>query len=179
MNRPKGRGIKPQEIKHDILKGIIRRSISVRRILRLIDTIISSHEPESQTGRGIPTGALTSRLFANVCLDPPDHFLKEECRVKYCARYMDGFVIIRRDKAFPRERLKQTGAFLRERLDMSLNPKTAVYPGRHGIGFRGYRVWPAHVKPANAPSNGPSGGLEKWRRSTGIIPLCWNTPKQA
>ena len=134
-------------IKHDILKGIIRRSVSGRRILRLIDTIISSHEPESQSGRGIPTGALTSWLFANVYLDPLSHYLKETCRVKYCARYMDGFVIICRDKAFLRERLKQTGAFLRERLDMGLNPKTAIYPGRHGIDFCGYRTWPARVKP--------------------------------
>jgi retron-type reverse transcriptase len=134
-------------IKHDILKQIIRQSIRDKRLLRLIDTIIQSHESEPQTGRGIPIGALTSQLFANVYLDPLDHYLKETCRIKYYARYMDDFVIIHRDKDFLWELLKKIEAFLRDRLELSLNPKTGIYPGRHGIDFCGYRVWPTHIKP--------------------------------
>ena len=134
-------------VNHEILKGIIRRSISDRRILRLCDTIIDAHNSDTETGRGIPIGTLTSQLFANVYLDPLDHYLKEECRMKYYARYMDDFVIIHRDKAFLRGLWEKIEGFLRDRLDVRLNPKTEIFPGKHGIDFCGYRIWPTHVKP--------------------------------
>ena len=60
---------------------------------------------------------------------------------------MDGFVIIRRDKAVLKELLAGIDVFLRDRLEVSLNPKTEIYPGRHGIDFCGCRIWPTHIKP--------------------------------
>jgi retron-type reverse transcriptase len=133
-------------VDHEILKKTIRRSIRDSRVLRLIDTIIDWYNSDNKYGIGIPIGALTSQLFANVYLDPLDHFLKEKCRVKYYARYMDDFVIISRDKLFLHELLKKTGVFLTG-LKIRLNPKTEIFPGKHGIDFCGYRVWPTHIKP--------------------------------
>jgi len=133
-------------VNHEVLKKAIRRSISDRRVLRLIDIIIDSHGIDNQVGTGIPIGALTSQLFANIYLDPMDHYLKENCRVKYYARYMDDFVIISRDKEFLRELLGKIAAFL-SGLKIRLNPKTEIFPAKHGIDFCGYRIWPTHIKP--------------------------------
>jgi hypothetical protein len=42
--------------------------------------------------RGIPIGNQTSQFFANVYLDPLDHFVKERLRIKGYVRYVDDFL---------------------------------------------------------------------------------------
>jgi hypothetical protein len=133
-------------INHGVLKQIVRRTIRDRRILSLLDTIIDSHSTEGKEGTGIPIGTLTSQLLANVILDPMDHRLKEK-GIQFYARYMDDFVIIHRDKAFLNEMRRDIDRFLDEKLSLKLNPKTTIYPGKHGIDFCGYRIWPTHIKP--------------------------------
>jgi retron-type reverse transcriptase len=132
-------------IDHEMLKDIIRRAIRDPKVLNLIDIIIDSHD-SGEAGKGIPIGALPSQLFANIYLDPLDHYLKEECRVKYYARYMDDFVILHNDKTYLRGLLSSIQGFL-ENLELTLNPKTGIFPDKHGIDFCGYRIWPTHVKP--------------------------------
>jgi len=134
-------------VNHDVLKRILRRSIADREVLALLDTIIDAYEPE---GRGLPIGALTSQLMANIYLSPLDHFLKEECQVRFYARYMDDFVILHRDKAYLKELLAEIDSIVHERLDLTLNPKTGIFPGHNGIDFCGYRIWPTHIKPRKA-----------------------------
>jgi retron-type reverse transcriptase len=133
-------------INHDILKQDVRRAIRDRKILYLIDTIIDSHNTDGRERTGIPIGTLTSQLFANIYLDPLDHFLKETCQIKYYARYMDDFLIIHGDKNFLRELYGWIERLLTE-LKVSLNPKTEIYHGKQGIDFCGYRIWPSHIKP--------------------------------
>jgi len=132
-------------VNHDILKKIIRRAIWDKRLLCIIDLIIDFNS--GIDGVGIPIGSLTSQLFANVYLDPLDHFLKETCRIKFYARYMDDFVILHNSKEYLRELLKKIETFLNERLELKLNPKTVIFPGKHAIDFCGYRIWPTHIKP--------------------------------
>lgn len=134
-------------INHDVLKRAIRRTISDPKVIHLLNIIIDSFEP---AGRGIPIGALTSQLLANVYLDQLDHFIKDECGVKYYARYVDDFLIIHNEKKYLKEMLIKIDIFVSEKLDVSLNPKTGIFPGRHGIDFCGYRIWPAYVKPRKA-----------------------------
>lgn len=56
-----------------ILKQIIQRTIRCKKTLKLIEKIINiDNEP-----KGIPIGALTSQLFANIYLDRLDHFVKD------------------------------------------------------------------------------------------------------
>jgi retron-type reverse transcriptase len=134
-------------VDHELLKGVIRRNIADAKVLRLIDTIIDSYNTDGEPGKGIPIGALTSQLFANVYFGPVDHWIKEQNPIKYYTRYMDDFVIIHNDKNFLKELLEKLEVFLHDKLKLTINPKTAIYPGRHGIDFCGYRVWPSHVKP--------------------------------
>jgi retron-type reverse transcriptase len=151
-----------QSIDQGMLKGIIRRSIRDRKVLNLIDIIIDSHD-SGEEGKGIPIGALTSQLFANVYLDPLDHYIKEVCQVTYYARYMDDFVIVHHDKAYLKELLERIKDFLAH-LELSLNPKTGIFRDKHGIDFCGYRVWATHVKPRKSTLKRAKRRLRKMTR---------------
>lgn len=129
-------------IRHDLLKAVIRRTIYDRNVLWLIDTIIDSHGEE----RGIPIGALTSQLFANIYLDQLDHYLKDNLGIKYYSRYMDDFIVLGKTKQELMEVKGQIDEYL-ELLDLHLNHRTGIWPGRHGIDFCGYRIWPTHIRP--------------------------------
>jgi retron-type reverse transcriptase len=157
-------------IDHNVLKRILRRAIRDRHVLNLINTIIDSFEME---GKGIPIGALTSQLFANAYLDPLDHFIKEKCRIKYYARYMDDFVIIHHDKSYLRDLMGEINNFVKDRLNLALNPKSGIFPGKHGIDFCGYRIWPSHIKARKSTLKRAKRRLRKmavmYRANPGIL----------
>jgi retron-type reverse transcriptase len=134
-------------VHHDTLWQIIERTIRDTKVINFMGRIIRSYESPEQDGRGIPIGALTSQLFANIYLDPLDHYLKEVCQVPYYARYMDDFVLLHRDKRVLQALLCQIENYLHDTLQLNLNPKTGIFPGKQGIDFCGYRIWPTHVKP--------------------------------
>jgi retron-type reverse transcriptase len=134
-------------INHDILKRTIRKTIRDKKVLHLLDIIIDSYETDGKPGRGIPIGSLTSQLFANVILNPFDHFIKEDRRVEYYARYMDDFVIIHHDKKYLQKLKIEIENYIVGKLDLAMNPKTGIFHERQGIDFCGYRVWPTHKLP--------------------------------
>jgi len=68
-------------IDHGILCDILRDSITDHRLLDLLKDVIESFE--TNPGKGIPLGNLTSQLFANVYLDKLDQFVKYDLRIKY------------------------------------------------------------------------------------------------
>jgi hypothetical protein len=81
-------------VNHAVLKCLLRRKLRDRKLLRLLDSLIGTGD--EGTGKGMPIGNLTSQLFANIYLDPFDHFIKEELGQKFYIRYMDDFVIMGR-----------------------------------------------------------------------------------
>lgn len=101
--------------------------------------------------KGLPIGNLTSQMFANFYLDAFDHFVKDDCRIKYYGRYVDDFVIVHESKEFLlkiKEILKQ---FMLSDLKLTLHPRkvylqhytkgvkfigAVVKPGREYIGNR-------------------------------------------
>ncbi|OQB36456.1 MAG: Reverse transcriptase (RNA-dependent DNA polymerase) [Candidatus Latescibacteria bacterium ADurb.Bin168] len=131
-------------INHEALLGILRRTIRDRNVLWLCEKIIKDNGFD---GRGLPIGALTSQLFANVYLDQLDHYVKDGLGVKRYVRYMDDTVTLMGNKKSLWELRAEIETFLRDRLDLRLNPKTAVYPIAQGIDFCGYRTWPHRVLP--------------------------------
>jgi retron-type reverse transcriptase len=134
-------------VHHDTLQHLIGRAIRDTRVLHLISIMIRAHESPDKDDWGIPIGALTSQLFANIYLDTLDHYLKEVCQVPYYARYMDDFVVLHRDKGVLQSLLCRIEDYLHDKLLLNLNPKTGIFPGKQGIDFCGYRIWPTHVKP--------------------------------
>lgn len=133
-----------QSINHEILKTEIRRYISDNKVLKLLDYIID-HNGIFPDGVGIPVGNLTSQLFANVYLNILDQYIKHELGVRYYIRYMDDFIILSEDPEELRELLIKIDAFLRDRLRLSLNPKTTILAAKNGVDFVGYRHFPSFV----------------------------------
>lgn len=134
-----------QSVIHDVLKQEIRRYISDRKLLDIIDRIID-HNGIFPKGVGIPVGNLTSQLFANVYLNKLDQFAKHVLKITYYIRYMDDFIILSEDPAELREWLKRIEEFLRQELRLELNPKTTILAAKNGIDFVGYVHYKDHKK---------------------------------
>jgi retron-type reverse transcriptase len=145
-------------IDHQILKKKIRRHVADDQVLWLADTILDKAPVEPVTAphyypgddlltpverrRGIPIGSLTSQLFANLYLDPLDHFVKECLRVKGYVRYMDDFLLFAESKealAASRVRLREFLQGLRLHMHRG---KQEIYPVRCGVPFLGFTIFP-------------------------------------
>lgn len=131
-----------QSIDHKILKAEIRRYISDKVLLKILDYIID-HNGIYPPGIGIPVGNLTSQIFANVYLNILDQYIKHELGVRFYIRYMDDFIILSEDPEELREILKKVEIFLRDRLHLRLNPKTTMIAAKNGVDFVGYRHFPS------------------------------------
>ncbi len=123
-------------IDHEVLKDLIRRKIRCKKTLKLIEVIIDSTD-----NPGIPVGNLTSQLFANICLNKLDHFIKEDLRAKHYVRYMDDMVILNSNKSELWNWFSEIKEFLKG-LHLELNGKTAIFNINDGIDFLGYRQFP-------------------------------------
>lgn len=134
-------------INRRVLLNLIDRTIADKDVLWLIRQIVQCDNDE----QGIPIGALTSQLFANVYLDALDHYLKDDLGVKMYVRYMDDFVVIHQDKEYLKRLLADIDAFITNQLHLTLNPKTEIFKSGagicHAIDFCGYRIWPEYTKP--------------------------------
>jgi hypothetical protein len=159
-----------QSIRHDRLLELLGRVIRDRSAMRLYRQIIESCGVD---GVGIPVGALTSQLAANVYLDRFDHYITDELGIGAYLRYMDDWVIVGHDKRRLWDILDAAAGFLASDLGLSLNPKTAIYPATQGVDFCGYRVWPTHrlIRKRSARAMKRRLKALQWRYSNGEIGL--------
>jgi len=128
-------------VDHATLISILHRRIACDRTMGLLTHIIDG---AGANRKGMPIGNLTSQLFANIYLNELDQFVKHELHAKYYLRYMDDFVILHPSKAQLRQWRYAIAAFLDERLHLSLNERTTIFPASQGIDFLGYRIWRTH-----------------------------------
>ena len=97
--------------------------------------------------KGIPIGNLTSQLFANVYMNPLDHFIKEVLGVKFYLRYTDDFILLHEDRQVLENFLPKIKLFLKQELNLALHPgKIEFRKLNQGIDFLGYVVFPKHIK---------------------------------
>jgi len=142
-------------VDHQILFDLLARTIRDDRLLNLIRQILRSGEgvlQDEATPRhfpgddlfavlrptGLPIGNLTSQFFANVLLDPVDHFVKEELRIPGYVRYADDLVLFADDKSRLWEAHAQLAgrlATLRLRLHAD---KTHLRPCASSLKFLGF-----------------------------------------
>jgi len=73
-----------------------------------------------------------------------DKYIKKELKIKYLVRYMDDFVILTYSKQNAKETLEKIREFLRDKLKLELNSKTAYFKAIQGINFCGFRIWKTH-----------------------------------
>jgi hypothetical protein len=91
--------------------------------------------------RGLPIGNLTSQFWANVYLDPLDHFVKRTLRCPGYVRYVDDVLLFGADKVALwdwKRALEQRFAALRLTLHDGAQPR----PVGEGIPFLGFIVFP-------------------------------------
>jgi len=147
-------------VDHAILKALLRRKIACSRTLWLLDVIIDHSAPQEDAStyypgddlftphtrtRGLPIGNQTSQFFANVYLNPLDHFIKETLAVREYMRYCDDFILLADEKATLWRYLDAIADFLASALRLRLHPtKQWVRPVTAGVDFLGYRVFPTH-----------------------------------
>jgi len=121
-------------IKHSQMKRVLRRKISDRRILRLLDNIVDSCGGD----RNVPIGNLTSQWFGNVFLNELDHFIKEKLQWHDYIRYCDDFCLFGDDKRVLWDMKRKILDFVQNDLELTFS-KCSVYPLSRGFDFIGYR----------------------------------------
>lgn len=148
-------------IDHILLKEKARRMIKCGMTLDLVDRIIDSWRAEDEAPdwfagddlmtpaerrRGLPIGALTSQLFANLYLSRIDHLTQEQIKPQGYIRYTDDMLLFDDDKDKlhdARERL--VGELAKERLKGHPG-KCRVHACRDGIPFLGFRFFPNRLR---------------------------------
>ena len=150
-------------IDHRVLEGAIARKIKDPDVLWLVGRIIDHSNPQdpvlmwfpgddlftpTERRRGLPLGNQTSQFFANVYLDPLDHFITDRLGLSY-VRYVDDFLVFADDK----RRLREARAEV-ERL-----PGTAASPDppaqERGLSLRSGHPVPGLPGLPDAPAPGP------------------------
>ena len=113
----------------------------VERIVRNADG-----SPGTASGKGLPIGNLTSQFFANVYLNPLDHFIKDDLGWDYI-RYMDDMVLFSNSRQALKDILRHTETYLGNHLGLFLNSKVTLLNRReHGLPFLGFRIFPRLIR---------------------------------
>ena len=121
-------------IHHDTLMGQLERVIKCPRTLGLLELFVRTNGLD----RGLPIGATTSQILANLALSPVDHAAKRELGAQRYVRYMDDIIIVHASKQFLRTAMNGLGEVVRG-LWMEINPKSGIGRVRDGLDFVGYR----------------------------------------
>ena len=181
-------------IDHGLLMDLVRRRVSDRRLLRLIERwlkagVLTEGRIEA-TEEGTPQGGVISPLLANRYLHYVDwHWRKRYAHLGELIRYADDMVILCRTAEAARESLEAVKGLLRQ-LRLKVNPeKTKVVEVTHGgsgfdfLGFHFHRCmsrrYPGHAYCWSWPSKAAmrriflkvKGITADWRRLPGPIGL--------
>ncbi len=96
--------------------------------------------------RGLPIGNLTSQFWANVYLNPFDHFVKRELKCPAYVRYVDDFLLFAENKSDLHEWRAAVIQFLSAQRLTLHESEAQVFPTRTGIPFLGWRIYPDHLR---------------------------------
>jgi retron-type reverse transcriptase len=145
-------------IDHQVLQLLLAEKIHDPQVLWLINQILASGRGvlsdeyqmvyfpgddllASLRPRGLPIGNLTSQFWANVYLNPLDHFVKRELGCKAYVRYVDDFLLFTDNKTT----LWHWKSMVEQRLAnfrITIHPGTHPRPVREGFPFLGFLVFP-------------------------------------
>jgi group II intron reverse transcriptase/maturase len=153
-------------VDHGNLMDLVRRRISDRRVLKLIDQWLRAgvliEGQRHETRCGVPQGGVISPLLANIYLHTLDRWWSDRhTGVGQLHRYCDDFVVVCRSREAAQQALDLVAGFLR-RLKLNLHPgKTRVVDlGQGGFDFLGFHF---HKRPS--------------RRTGHLVPYAWPSQK--
>ena len=118
-----------------ILQKLIERKIKDRRMVDVMMLFADHGEP-----LGIPIGNLLSQLYALIYLNPLDHYIKRELKVRRYCRYVDDAVLFGLTKEGCINARSEIEIFIRGNLHLEYS-HTTIAPSRKGVNFVGYRTW--------------------------------------
>jgi retron-type reverse transcriptase len=159
-------------IDHAILKELLGRVIKCRATLDLAARIIDGSNQQQDTTcyfpgdtlftpwerrRGLPLGNQTSQFFANVYLNPLDHFVLRQLRPGDYIRYVDDFLLFGDDKRQLHAMRAGVESFLTGLRLRIHGGKSRVYRTDDGVTFLGWRVFPARLRLVRS-------NVVRWRR---------------
>lgn len=127
-------------VDHSRLKARFRRVFKDEALLLLLDRIVESYQTE--LGKGLPIGALTSQYFANFYLDPFDRFVKGTLGCRAYVRFMDDFALWDDSEARLSGWRDDIQRWLKESLALDVKAGTRLLPSARGMPFLGFRVTP-------------------------------------
>ncbi|MBT7783689.1 MAG: RNA-dependent DNA polymerase [Anaerolineae bacterium] len=145
-------------VDHAILRQEISRKIIDENVRWLCDSIMQSGEKilrdeyemiyfagdnllAINRPRGLPIGNLTSQFWANVYMNPFDHFVKRELHCKAYLRYVDDFLLFAEDKKTLNQWKQAIGSRL-ARMRLTIHPHAQARPVTEGFTFLGFCIFP-------------------------------------
>lgn len=131
-----------KKIQNPYILGLLIKLIFSFKSPDVYDNLFKSQDTYLKTkNKWMPIGNLTSQLFANIYLNPLDHFVKDYLWVKYYLRYVDDIVVFCEDKQRGQFYLKEIIDFSKNRLKLTLNPKKiSIFPKNKWLNFLWYRI---------------------------------------
>ncbi|HUC87258.1 MAG TPA: reverse transcriptase/maturase family protein [Candidatus Saccharimonadales bacterium] len=126
-----------------VLLGILANYIPDAKLMMLLAQVIGSFETEP--GKGLPLGNLTSQLFVNIYLNKFDQFVMHRLKAQHYIRYADDFVFFAADRDWLLAQIPLIDDFLREQLNLTMHPqKIALQTLASGVDFLGWVHFPYH-----------------------------------
>lgn len=120
-----------------ILNRLIAKKITCAATIGLIEAITP---PD---GVGLPIGALTSQIYANVYAGQVDRMLQCDLKRRFWYRYMDDIVVLGRSSERLRAVKDRIESFSLAELGLRFS-HWGVAPISRGVNFLGYCIWPTH-----------------------------------
>jgi RNA-directed DNA polymerase len=122
------------------------------------DDLFAANRP-----RGLPIGNLTSQFWANVYLNPFDHFVKRQLRVPGYIRYVDDMLLFG-DSKVELQAVRQAAIEYLAGLRLTVHENSAqVRPSATGIPFLGFQLFPDHRRLKRRK------GVQAVRRFRGLV----------
>lgn len=141
-----------KEILFYVLKQSIYHSATSNTVTISGDKHLLSLIPKHKTlcavprGVGLPLGSAASQLFANIYLNPLDHFIKHHLHIRGYVRYMDDLLITGNSPSQLSQWRKHISHFIEQELSLCLHPKKQVIQTCYqGADYLGYKVYPHYL----------------------------------
>jgi len=132
------------EVNHDVLMAKIKRKVTDKRMLKLIDrylrTGIMQDGVASPRSQGTPQGSPLSPLLSNIILNELDKELERRGH-SFC-RYADDFVIFVRSKKAAQRVYDSAVDFIEKKLKLRINRSKSQITKYHRLIFLGFGFLP-------------------------------------
>lgn len=128
-------------VDHEILLEILMLKITNIKTFALLKEIITSFN--TNEGKGMPIGNLTSQIFSNIYLNEFDRHIKHTLNCKAYLRYGDDFVIFNPNKEDLFSIREKSVNFLEAKLKLTMHPKNDfIIKTKQGLKFLGVHLFP-------------------------------------